>query len=111
MTVNTIGTEWNLAHRLCGYTFVTYLITAAGIWLSATAYLNPAEPDIMQYHGGFLRRSDRGVTAYQVNENHQDGGRLRLPQVMKPGDGGEICGSGFMRMQQPLGSVLIWFVR
>lgn len=28
----------------------------------------------------------------------------------KAGDGWEICGLGFMRMQLPLGSDLIWFV-
>lgn len=72
------------------YSSHTYLITVAGIWLSATAYLKPAEPDIIQYHSGYPRRSNWDVTGYRVNENHQDGGCPRLQKVIKPGTVGKF---------------------
>lgn len=72
----------------------------AGIWLSAIGDLNLAEPDTI---GGF----PGGQTgAWQYIELMKTS---KMGDVCdKAGDSWEICGLGFMRMQRPLGSVLIW---
>ena len=79
---DVIGTKWKSPPKSRGavpYSFIRYHITAAAdIWLSATGDLNPAEPDIIQYSRGFPRGSYQGLAGYRVNENHQDGGCLRL---------------------------------
>lgn len=95
-----------------GVELIKYYITVAGIWLSATGDLNPAEPDIIRYHwGGFPEGQTGAWRDVELMKTTKMGGGMSAPTVGdKAGDSWEICGLGFMRMQQPLGNVLIWFV-
>lgn len=63
-----------------GVELIKYYITVAGIWLSATGDLNPAEPDIIRYHWGGFPEGQTGAwrDVELMKTTKMGGGCLRL---------------------------------